>query len=63
MRHVALGTSKPPNSHIWDASTVAALDAITNKYERHGKRAVIEGLNESSPTMHTRLAGNMGAGH
>jgi len=50
-------------SHIWDASTVAALDAITNKYERHGKRAVIMGLNESSTTMHTRLAGNMGAGH
>jgi len=49
------------NSHIWDASTVAALDAITNKYERHGKRAVIEGLNESSSTMHTRLAGKMGA--
>ena len=51
------------NSHIWDASTVAALDAITNKYERHGKRAVIMGLNESSTTMHARLAGNMGAGH
>ena len=24
-------------SHIWDASTVAALDAITTKYERKGK--------------------------
>ena len=24
-------------SHIWDASTVAALDAIVTKYERHGK--------------------------
>jgi len=51
------------NSHVWDASTVAALDAITTKYDNHGKRAVIEGMNEASTTMHTRLAGNLGAGH
>ena len=25
------------DSHIWDASTVAALDAITTKYDRKGK--------------------------
>jgi SulP family sulfate permease len=50
-------------SHIWDASTVAALDAITNKYERYGKRAIIIGMNESSATMHGRLAGNLGGGH
>ncbi len=25
-------------SHLWDASTVAALDAVTEKYRRHGKR-------------------------
>jgi SulP family sulfate permease len=50
-------------SHIWDASTVAALDAITSKYERYGKRALIVGMNESSATMHGRLAGNMGGGH
>ena len=50
-------------SHIWDASTVAALDAITNKYERHGKRAVIVGMNNASATMHGRLAGNLGGGH
>jgi SulP family sulfate permease len=51
------------NSHIWDASTVAALDAITNKYERHGKRVVLLGMNDASTTMHTRLAGNLGGGH
>ncbi|TFC54740.1 MULTISPECIES: SulP family inorganic anion transporter [unclassified Cryobacterium] len=50
-------------SHIWDASTVAALDAITNRYERHGKRAVIVGLNEASTDIHARLAGNLGGGH
>ncbi|MHA6667675.1 SulP family inorganic anion transporter [Homoserinimonas sp. A447] len=47
-------------SHVWDASTVAALDAITNKYERHGKRVVLVGMNEASTSMHGRLAGNLG---
>ncbi|TFC35111.1 SulP family inorganic anion transporter [Cryobacterium sp. TMT2-42-4] len=47
-------------SHIWDASTVAALDAITNKYERHGKRVILVGLNDASTIIHTRLAGNLG---
>ncbi|MDH6238179.1 SulP family inorganic anion transporter [Cryobacterium sp. CG_9.6] len=50
-------------SHIWDASTVATLDAITYKYERHGKYVVIEGLNEASTLLHARLAGNLGGGH
>ena len=50
-------------SHIWDASTVAALDTITTKYEHHGKRVVIVGLNDVSSTLHGRLAGNLGAGH
>ncbi|WP_210508937.1 SulP family inorganic anion transporter [Naasia sp. SYSU D00057] len=47
-------------SHIWDASTVAALDAITWKYAQHGKRAEITGLNEASTRMHERLAGRLG---
>jgi SulP family sulfate permease len=50
-------------SHVWDASTVATLDAITTKYDRHGKHAVIEGMNDASRDMHSRLAGNFGAGH
>ncbi|TFB55108.1 SulP family inorganic anion transporter [Cryobacterium sp. Sr3] len=50
-------------SHIWDASTVAALDSITNKYERLGKRAVIVGMNDASTNIHARLAGNLGGGH
>ncbi len=50
-------------SHIWDASTVAALDAIKTKYERHGTRVVIVGLNESSTRLHERLAGKLGADH
>ena len=50
-------------SHIWDASTVAALETITTKYEKHGKRVVIEGMNDSSVRMHRRLAGTLGTGH
>ncbi|WP_233197562.1 SulP family inorganic anion transporter, partial [Cryobacterium sp. Y57] len=51
------------NSHIWDASTVATLDDIKYKYERHEKTVTIEGLNEASSLLHARLAGNMGSGH
>jgi SulP family sulfate permease len=47
-------------SRVWDASTVAALDAIVTKYERHGKRVVIEGMNDASASMHGRLAGHLG---
>ena len=50
-------------SHVWDASTVAALDAITNKYDHLGKRVIIEGMNVASTDMHTRLAGKLGGGH
>jgi sulfate permease, SulP family len=48
------------SSHIWDASTVATLDAITTKYEKHGKRVVIIGMNDASHAMHSRLAGQLG---
>lgn len=51
------------NSHIWDASTVAALDAITHKYERHGTATIIVGMNDASTAMHDRLAGNLGGNH
>ncbi|WP_051196456.1 SulP family inorganic anion transporter [Jonesia quinghaiensis] len=50
-------------AHIWDASTVATLDAITTKYRRKGKNVTIIGLNEDSAERHGRLAGNMGEGH
>ena len=51
------------DSHIWDASTVATLDAITTKYARYGKTVQITGLNASSAQRHQRLAGKLGAGH
>ncbi|TLM84719.1 SulP family inorganic anion transporter [Pseudarthrobacter sp. NamE5] len=50
-------------SHLWDASTIAALDAITEKYRAHGKDVKIIGLNDASTTMRERLGGRLGAGH
>jgi sulfate permease, SulP family len=46
-------------SHVWDASTVAALDAITTKYERRGTSVEIVGLNASSAERHGRLTGQL----
>ncbi len=47
------------DSHIWDASTVASLDAITTKYARKGKTVTIIGLNDSSADRHERLTGQL----
>ncbi len=44
-------------SHVWDASTVAALDAIETKYAQHGKSVQLFGLNEASGLFHGRLSG------
>ncbi len=55
--HVVIDMS---DSHIWDASTVATLDAIETKYAAKGKRVEIRGLNEASMNRHSRLAGNLG---
>ena len=51
------------DSHIWDASTVAALDAVTTKYHAKGKHVEIVGLNTDSADRHDRLSGTLGAGH
>ncbi len=50
-------------SHIWDASTVATLDAITTKYRSKGKNVTIIGLNEASNERHERLAGRLTGAH
>ena len=57
--HVVIDMSE---SHIWDASTVATLDAIETKYAAKGKRVEIRGLNDASLDRHQRLAGTLG-GH
>ncbi|GAA5142075.1 SulP family inorganic anion transporter [Nocardioides marinquilinus] len=46
-------------SHVWDASTVAALDAITATYARRGKTVEIVGLNAASAERHGRLSGHL----
>lgn len=50
-------------SHLWDASTIASLDAITEKYHRHGTQVEVTGLNDASVLMRDRLGGKLGAGH
>lgn len=50
-------------SHIWDASTVATLDAIQTKYEAKGKKVAIIGLNDASQERHERLAGHLAGAH
>ncbi|MBG6216438.1 SulP family sulfate permease [Arthrobacter sp. CAN_A6] len=50
-------------SHLWDASTIASLDAIQEKYRHHGTDVEIVGLNEASTMMRERLGGRLGSGH
>jgi SulP family sulfate permease len=49
-------------SHLWDASTIAALDAIEEKYRSFGTRVDVVGLNEASSSMRERLGGHLAAG-
>ncbi|MDQ0718342.1 SulP family sulfate permease [Streptomyces luteogriseus] len=50
-------------AHIWDASSVAALDAVETKYAQRGKSVEIIGLNEPSARMHRTLSGELTGGH
>lgn len=49
-------------AHIWDASSVAALDAIEAKYVQRGKSVEIIGLNRPSAQIHDKLSGEL-TGH
>ncbi len=60
----------PPNviidmsrAHVWDASAVAALDAIETHYARHDVEVTITGMNEGSVELHTTLTGTLTATH
>lgn len=50
-------------SHLWDASTIAALDSVEDKYRHYGKNVEFIGLNEASQNMRNRMSGRLGAGH
>ena len=47
------------DAHVWDASTVAALDAITNKYGTRGKTVEIVGLTGHSADRFERHTGRL----
>ncbi|MGO4533383.1 SulP family inorganic anion transporter [Leifsonia sp. 2MCAF36] len=48
------------DSSVWDASSVASLDAIETKYAAHGATVELVGLNEHSALFHGRLTGALG---
>jgi SulP family sulfate permease len=48
-------------AHLWDASAVAALDAITTKYAKHDVAVQITGLNRRSEELHAQLSGQLAA--
>jgi SulP family sulfate permease len=50
-------------AHVWDASAVAALDAIETHYARHGTQVEITGLNRESHELHQTLSGQLTAAH
>lgn len=51
------------NAHLWDASTIASLDAVVYKYERRGKIVDVLGLNKYSTELRKRLDGRLSEGH
>ena len=58
--HVVIDLS---GAHLWDASTTATLDAVTDKFRRNGRTVEIVGLDEHSTARHERLSGHLGGGH
>jgi sulfate permease, SulP family len=50
-------------AQVWDASTVAALDAITHKYGTRGKTATIVGLDAHSSDRFERHTGRLAGAH
>ncbi|MGI8459040.1 MAG: SulP family inorganic anion transporter [Propionibacteriaceae bacterium] len=50
-------------AQIYDASTVATLDAVEQRYARRGIAVEIVGLNPASQAWHGKLSGNLGVGH
>ncbi|MEU0228720.1 SulP family inorganic anion transporter [Streptomyces sp. NPDC006284] len=50
-------------SRVWDASSVAALDAVEAKYAQRGKKVTLTGLDAPSADMRRRLAGRLTGGH
>ena len=47
-------------AQVWDASTVATLDAVREKYAQRGVTVDIRGLDPVSQQRLDRLSGNLG---
>jgi SulP family sulfate permease len=58
--HVVVDLS---GAQVWDASTAAALDAVTTKYAAKGKTAVVRGIDEESARRLGRYASALGTEH
>jgi SulP family sulfate permease len=56
--HVVIDLSR---THVWDASTVAALDAIVTKYEARGTAVELRGMTDAAARFHGRLSGELGS--
>ncbi|BDH45137.1 transporter [Salmonella enterica subsp. enterica serovar Choleraesuis] len=54
--HVIIDLS---HAQIWDASSVAALDAIEERYHRHRVEVTVIGLDARSHDFHQRLSGRL----
>jgi len=50
-------------AHLWDSSAVAALDAVQNRYARHGAHVEITGFNAPSHELHRSLSGQLAGAH
>ena len=50
-------------AHLWDASAIAALDAIETHYRSHDIEIEITGLNQRSETLHANLSGKLVPAH
>ncbi|MGD9735826.1 MAG: SulP family inorganic anion transporter [Solirubrobacterales bacterium] len=50
-------------AHLWDASAIAAIDAIESHYRRYEVEVEITGLNEHSESLHERLSGQLAPTH
>ncbi|MBJ3776972.1 SulP family inorganic anion transporter [Acuticoccus mangrovi] len=53
LEHVDIDVSK---AHIWDISSVGALDAVVLKFRREGAEVRVIGMNEASETIVDKLA-------
>lgn len=49
------------DAHVWDASSVAVLDAVTQKFAARGVAVEITGMNGPTRALHGRLAGKAAA--